>query len=336
MKNTLARDAIWALLDRFPEAGSHTLAAIAIKENPLLFKDKEVARDSIRYYRGVRGDKNRAECANKDRFRKGNTGNPFGAIPQSTNPFDHEWTQFVIPGPLKALILSDIHLPFHDRNALLAALNAGKQFGADLVVLNGDTIDCHAVSKWEKDPRKRNFPNELSVTDDFLFTLRENFPKARIIFKHGNHEERWESYMRCKAPECLGVEEFNLANLLHLAQHGIEEVREKRLIKVGQLNVLHGHEYRFAISNPVNPARGLFLRAKAHALCGHFHQKSEHSEKTVDGRNIGTWSTGCLCNLHQDYAPYNNWSTGFALSSVASDGKFEMLNRFIGSDGRVY
>jgi hypothetical protein len=112
-------------------------------------------------------------------------------------------------------------------------------------------------------------------------------------------------------------------------------VTDKRPIRLGELNIIHGHEYKFAISNPVNPARGLFLRCKAYAMCGHFHQSSYHSEKNVEQNKIATWSTGCLCDMHPDYAPYNNWSHGFAFVETFADGKFEVQNKII-AHGRVF
>ncbi len=140
--------------------------------------------------------------------------------------------------------------------------------------------------------------------------------------------------MFAKAPECLGVEDFELSSLLRFKEHNIESVKDKRLIRLGELNVIHGHEYRFAISNPVNAARGLFLRSKAYALCGHFHQVSSHSDNDITGHSIATWSGGCLCNLSQKYAPYNNWRHGFQWVEVDKANKFELFNHTIKS-GRI-
>jgi predicted phosphodiesterase len=336
MSPTVAQKAALALLEKFPKAPTMTLARMLYQgKNRRLFPNREAARYTVRYLRGANGERSRREATTKEHFRpQGKPGDPFGKIPPARNPFDTKWEALQIEGPARALILGDIHFPFYDRAALLAALRAGRQAKANLILLNGDIIDCHAVSKWEKDPRKRDFASELKMTRSFLDALRAEFPKARIIFKLGNHEERWESYMYCKAPEVLGVEDFELPNLLRLPQLGAEHVREKRLIRLGDLNVLHGHEYRYSISNPVNPARGLFLRAKAHALCNHFHQSSYHQAKNIEGKHIGCWSLGCLCQLAQDYAPFNEWIHGFAIAEVDSSGKFEIAHRII-SAGQV-
>jgi predicted phosphodiesterase len=325
-----SREAALKYLARFPKAATLTVAKALYRDHSPLFPNLEAARTLLRTLRGSAGDRLRKLCSQKENYRApGKPGDPFGKIPRARNPFDEKWVPLQIEGPTRALVMSDIHLPFHDRAALMAALRAGKRAKVKLILLNGDMIDCHAISKWEKDPRKRDFPGELKMTRSFLETLRAAFPKARIILKLGNHEERFESYMFCKAPELLGVPDFELANLLRLSDIGAEHVREKRLIRLGELNVLHGHEYRYSISNPVNPARGLFLRAKAHALCGHFHQSSYHQAKNIEGKHVGCWSIGALCQLQQDYAPFNEWIHGFAIVDVDVDGKFEVSHHII-------
>src|SRR5882724_11762683 len=323
---TIAQKEAARLLRRFPNTPSKTLARIIYKEHPRLFPNLDAAHQVIRYLRGNQGNEHRKNPGAKEFARppRQSGGSPFGQLPPPRNPFDEKWQPINVAGPVRAFIVGDIHFPFYDRRALLLALREAKRRRVNLILLNGDIIDCHAISKWEKDPRKRDFAGELKMTRAFLVALREEFPSARIIFKLGNHEERWESYMYCKAPECLGVEDFELHNLLRLPDIGAEHVREKRLIRLGDLNVIHGHEYRYSISNPVNPARGLFLRAKAHAICNHHHQSSYHSAKNIEGKHTGCWSLGCLCQLQQDYAPYNEWIHGFGIVDVDAAGKFEV------------
>src|SRR5262249_6175101 len=129
-----------------------------------------------------------------------------------------------------------------------------------------------------------------------------------------------------KAPELLDLPEMAIEELLKLEDYDIECVKDMRPMMFGKLAVIHGHEDRFAITNPVNPARGLFLRSKTHSVCGHFHQSSQHSEGTLELHTISTWSTGCLCDLHPRYRPLNNWNHGFATFEVDKEGVFEVRN----------
>ncbi len=256
------------------------------------------------------------------------------ALPKAVTHFD-AWGAEELSGPARMLILGDLHIPYHSEEAIRLAIDYGRAAKANAVLINGDMADFFSLSTWEKDPRKRDLAGEIAAGKQFLSVLRDVFPRARIIFKEGNHEERWTRFLQKKAPELLGVPEFEWHAVYGLRKLRIRHVGECRPIKVGKLIVIHGHEYRFAISNPVNPARGLFLRSKTHAICGHFHQSSQHSEKRLDGKVVSTWSAGCLCDLNPDYAPINNWNHGFAFAEVTSSGAFQVSNPRI-IDGAIY
>lgn len=239
-----------------------------------------------------------------------------------------------MPGK-RVLVLPDMHIPYHDKMAILQAVTFGRRFSADSILINGDACDIHTLSRFETDPREKKFGLEIEMMRLFFKWLREVFPKAAIIYKMGNHDERYDSFMIRSAPELIGVDVFEWSNILKLAEHRVTLVKDKRPIQIGDLTVIHGHEYRFAISNPVNPARGLFLRSKSYAMCSHFHQSSYHTEKTINDKRIATWSTGCLCDLHPRYLPFNNWSHGFACVEVFNNNKFNVENKIV-SHGKVY
>lgn len=329
---TYQQQVLVALLQKFPKASSKTLARMAYKQNPTLWPGLEAARNTARRIRGASG-KDRTTVVGFTRPKQ-KSGDPFGKLPEPAKSL-FEWKAVDVPGPVGALILADMHIPYHDPAALRAALHWGRGRGAEVVVLNGDVADFFSVSHWEKDPRERNFAAEIQAVREFLAVVRAVFPRARVLYKLGNHEERYIRYMWLKAPELLGVGDFDIASVLRFKDYGIELVDNCCVIKVGPLNVLHGHEYKFAISNPVNPARGLFLRGKVHAVCGHFHQSSQHSEKNLEQKVVSTWSTGCLCNLNPYYQPINNWNHGFLYADVNRGGSFQVKNLRI-VDGKVY
>jgi predicted phosphodiesterase len=333
---TPQRQAATALLAKFPKAATMTLARTAYKEAPELWPNLDACRKTFRHLRGANGAQHRKGCSNKEHFREPQkSGDPFGSIPEPAKELE-QWKIVHIPGPLSMLRLSDIHLPYHDREALTVALRYGHERNPSLVLLDGDSIDHYSLSKFEKDPRKKHFPEEVKIVREFLGIIRKAFPKARIIWKDGNHEERYISYMRVKAPELLGFPEFELQNVLKLDDYGVEYVTDRCPIKIGSLFFLHGHEYTFAISNPVNPARGLILRTiGVHAVCGHFHQTSQHSENNLEQKIIATWSTGCLCNLHPHWMPINKWGHGFMFADIDKAGAFQVNNLRI-IDGKVW
>jgi hypothetical protein len=99
------------------------------------------------------------------------------------------WEPYVLKAK-RVLVLSDIHIPYHDEKALDAALKAGDAVNPDVVLLNGDMVDFHGISRYQSDPRKRSLKVEIDSMRQFLGHLRARFKKARILFKLGNHEER--------------------------------------------------------------------------------------------------------------------------------------------------
>ena len=304
------------------------LARIMYEENKLSFKDEEAARYSLRYIEGKAGDVMRSGVSKKETefiMEKERPRNPYN-IPSSDETV---FEPFVFKGHRKILILSDIHVPYHSIDAITAALQYAKKSKPDALLLNGDTIDCHRLSRFIKDPKKRNFKLELD-TFKALFDVFEKELKCKIYFKIGNHEERYEHFLYEKAGELVGVEEFEFENIIKARARGIEIIGDKRPMKFNNLWGIHGHEYVGGISAPVNPARGLFLKAKVSTFQGHNHQTSEHTEPTLTGKMVTTWSLGCLSELHPAYMPLNKWNHGFAEVELDPNGEdFEFHNKRI-------
>ena len=128
---------------------------------------------------------------------------------------------------------------------------------------------------------------------------------------------------------------MGLDNWLRTHRLGIDIVDDQRIVLVGELPVLHGHELPRGISSPVNPARGAFMRTKHTVLVGHQHQTSGHCEPNLFHAETFCWSQGCLCNLAPEYARINRWNWGFAVVEVAADGQFDLENMRITKDGIV-
>lgn len=328
-KQTIKGEIVQEYLEH-PEWGqlpSLTLARLIYKDNAEVFKDVEDARGHIRYYRGQRGDGRRQMATHKtepaEHAKALGIGNPFG-LPESD---EDEWEPFVLPkSATRILLLSDIHVPYHNIEAITKAIEYAKENDVNAIIFNGDTVDCYALSRYEKDPRKRRFAEELELTRQLLKAFRDAFDGVPMYFKLGNHEERYEAYLRTKAPELLGTSEFTLDTLLRFGEYGVTLIQDKRIMKAGKLNILHGHEFGRSVFSPVNPARGYYMRAKASVICGHNHQTSEHSENNLEGKVVTTWSTGCLCEMHPQYMPINKWNHGFAFVRVFEDGGFEVDN----------
>jgi predicted phosphodiesterase len=237
---------------------------------------------------------------------------------------------FLISGPQTILLLSDVHIPFHNVRALESAVEYGRKLNPTIVYLNGDALDFHQVSRYDHDGSKLTYQEEITAGVAFLRYLRSKFPKARLIFKEGNHEERLDKYILARAPALFGIENCTLAGLLQFSAIGVERIGEQRVTHCGKLRIIHGHEYGGGVNAPVSAARWLMLRARKHAICGHLHQTSEQIEQNMDGEQLATWSVGCLSGLHPRYRRLNTrWNHGFAVIRLAADGSFELDNKRI-------
>lgn len=306
------------------EMPAKKLARIMYNENNLLFKDVEDARFILRRLEGKAGKESRNVAVNKDYFvSEERPKNPY-ALPKSDAK---DFAPYVVEGYKRALIINDVHLPYHDIEAITTTFNFAKKEKPDLIILNGDIIDCFLLSRFSKDPKARRFSYELEWLEQFVQVVEKTF-KAKIIYKLGNHEVRYQHFLWEKAKELADVTEFDIKNVIGARAKGVDIIEDKTIIKLSGLDLLHGHEFVTGFFNPVNVARGLYLRAKVSAMQGHSHKTSEHTETDLHGNIKTTWSVGCLCGLKADYAPYNSWNHGFAI--VDMDGQnFSVRNKRI-------
>jgi predicted phosphodiesterase len=317
-------DKAMRLCKEFPNTPSRALARIlqrdVSKTTDITF---EQAYTRIRYRRGAKGNYSRANLA--ELIESNTTERPhIMPMPKPKTEFD-DWKIRQLKAR-KVLILSDVHVPYHDETALQLAIDKGKEEGVDAVLLNGDFMDFYGVSRYATDPGQRNFADELEMGRAMLEYLRSEFAGCQIWWKLGNHEERWAAWIWQRAPEVYGVEDFSIAKLMRTEKHNVRIISDMEPINIGGLTVLHGHEYRFAISNPVNPARGLYMRSKVSSMMGHLHQSSEHTESDLKGRLVTTWSVGCLCQLRPRYAPLNKWNHGFAVVDTTGEDDYRVSN----------
>ncbi len=189
-------------------------------------------------------------------------------------------------------------------------------------------FDFHGLSRFLRDPRKKDFATELSIGCQVIEVIQKTL-NCQIYFKFGNHDERYQHYLWQKLGELNGVEDFELENLIKKRVPGVKFITDKRIIKANDLNIVHGHEFASSIISPVNIARGLYLRAKANTICGHHHRSSEHTEQNIEGKIVTTWSVGCLSELHPQYMPINSWNHGFCMVDLHGSKEFEVRNKRI-------
>jgi predicted phosphodiesterase len=257
------------------------------------------------------------------RKKKSNTNDSFfHNLPKSSATEKHF---FQIEGK-RVLCLYDVHVPYHDVKALHCAINEGLKRKCDTIFLGGDCVDAYELSRFEKDKRKRSWKDEIQLTKQFFSFLRYKFPSAKIYYLYGNHDLRYQAYIRKNASALDGIEAFDFKNLFDFERFNITEIDQFAHAKYKGLSLVHGHEWGGSVFSPVNVARGLYTRAKASAMCGHSHQTSEHTEKDINGKMTTCWSVGCLSEIRPDYSKFSKYNQGFAIIESKGADKYHVTN----------
>lgn len=328
--------------EKFPDEPSRTVARMLAKDRPKLFPTIEKARAAVRHVRGNVGEARRKDATDKSLFRPNGKA---GEV-RMPEPVVETWEPLRIDGPARVGVLSDIHVPYHDKSALETAVEECKRHRCDTIVINGDLIDFYGISRFEKDPEARTPGEEIRNVAQLMLWLRSQFPKARLIYKQGNHCARWSKFIWANAPVLWQLQQVRLENLLgwemaevtgnestKLEKYGWEHVPDRLMILCGKLPILHGHEAR--ISGGINPARAAYLKTSHTVLIGHLHKTSQHTESGIFFDECATFSTGCLCSLRPTYMPYGHrWNHGFAIIDVQNNQEFDVRNHRI-ADGKV-
>lgn len=318
MKNI--NDIVIDYLTKYPTMPSLTLARKIKQDHPLLFNNAESVRSMLRTRRGKNGKRMKPyKRVEHDEIININDLPKSHAIKR---------TPHRIPKTCrKVLVISDLHIPYHVPEAIAVALQDAKKEKIDAIIINGDLLDFHWLSRFEKDPRKRKTKHEFEAARQFLVYLRKMFPSAHIVWNEGNHDARYKKYLAAHALELFDDEYYTMEKRLDLADLKIHFVPENTLTYAGKLSISHGHNIVRGIFAPVNAARGVFLKTKESHLIGHTHSVSEHTEKRLSKEIITTWSVGCLCELNPDYDPFvSKAAHGYAMITLDASGNYSVRN----------
>ena len=311
---------------------SRTLAKSVLSSNPQMFgeyndKNVDAVRSAIRRIRYSNG--NDIALDSKlfaEKFH--------GYLEPDLN----DYSPFIIPDTVTKLgIISDVHIPFHNKENLNAALNFLQQKEINGLLLNGDIVDCYKSSYFLKDPRMRDMIDEFNMLREFIDNLNSMFD-CPIFYKLGNHEERIEMSVMRQIPELVHFVTFENClsdgGKFDFDEYKLTIIKDKRIVKFTRhLSILHGHEYRTGMFNPVGIARWLYMKARGNAACGHGHKKDSFAARSIEGKTIETNAIGCLCDMTPQYMPLNDWQAGFAI--VKREDEYYKFSNFLIENGRV-
>lgn len=230
-----------------------------------------------------------------------------------------------------AVVGSDFHFGCHDQKAIDIFLETIFQLKPKTIILNGDTMDFLAISKYPKDLKKSwSLQSEREDYHAFLDELIGVADGAKIYETVSNHSGqsiggRWRRYLSDRIGELSSLS--NIAEILSYEnvfmgeyQHKIEHVD---YVNLNGLIVTHGETVR---GNGGASCLGEINKWGASIMHGHTHRIGSSCKRIPDIAGRGEkqlygFESGCLCSLDAIYSAAPNWQQGFAIVSLDKGGE---------------
>jgi len=215
----------------------------------------------------------------------------------------------------RILIISDLHVPYHDIAAWECVLQVIRETKPDVVVIIGDFADMYSISSHPKSlDRKMNFVIERDAVNAALDQLRSAAgANCRIVWTEGNHEDRITRYLQSSAPELGGIKEIRAEGLFKVRERNIEWVPYRSEIKIGNCSFTHD-----VGRCGVNTARQSLLDFGGNLVVGHSHRGCIAYQGEIKGSSHFCLNVGWLGDVNAiDYIhrarAKRDWQLGFGL-----------------------
>lgn len=239
-----------------------------------------------------------------------------------------------------AVVGSDFHFGCHDEAAISIFLATVAELQPKVIVLNGDTMDMLAISRYPKDIKKHwSLLDERKAYHQFLDCLISVSNGAKIYETVSNHsgqsiDGRWRRYLSERLGElgCLPdiVDKLSYQNIfMGDYQNHVEHVD---YVDLNGLIVTHGTTVR---KHGGYSARGEIDKWITSILHGHTHRIGSSCQRIPGIGNrpeqqLFGFEGGCLCSLDAAYGIHLNWQQGFnivGLNDVTFSMEQVMINK---------
>jgi len=213
---------------------------------------------------------------------------------------------------MKYLIANDFHGIFRDKKTCKMLFNFIKREKPDSIILNGDIVDFYSISKFDKDPsRKEDLQYELDDTYNLLVDIRNAAPQAAVRYTEGNHEARLTKYLWSKARALASLRSLEIEKLLGLKELNISY--HKGGIWVGDLFVYHGSLIR---TKSALTAHAEMAKNGCSGISGHSHRDGKAAVRQRGGQLVW-FENFCMCGLNPEYIEgIANWTQGWSVVTL--------------------
>jgi len=231
------------------------------------------------------------------------------------------------------MILNDLHFPMQCKSSIDIFLSVVSELQPKSIIINGDSLDMLAISRYPKDIRtKFNLLEERVEYHKFLSDLLSVSNGAEIVEIHGNHSGdstfgRWWRYLSERIGELSCLPEIKDT----LSYENVFLGEYKKFVKMADyveltddLVVLHGEVVR---KYGGYSARGTLEKYYQSSIMGHTHRVGYTAQRIPSigkrkDKQIYAWEMGCMCDLNPLYGSAPNWQNAFGIVALSEDGTF--------------
>lgn len=244
------------------------------------------------------------------------------------------------------MVINDIHFPFHnprlihyDCTGLIPDLLEEIPF--DRLILNGDILDMYNWNSYGIHPAVNvDMEEELAIGLQFIKALRKRFPKLKIVFLYGNHEDRFERWIIKEAKPIYNL--FKLETELRLEEHDIEFHYYNHKYQIEKSNVFVQHSPPSYAEN----GAGTSLKKKHDQsfIFGCTHREQHHTITGGSGKVYECWFNGWLgkWNETKDHEKVYSYRKGHAawqncfITTATYDQEFTHITQHGIRDEKVF
>jgi hypothetical protein len=244
-----------------------------------------------------------------------------------------------------AVVGSDFHFGCHDEPCVNIFLATIEELKPKTIVLNGDTMDMLAISKYPKDIKKKwSLMDERKAYHQFLDDLISVAGGAEIYETVSNHsgqsiDGRWRRYLSERLGELGSLpdisDKLSYENIF-MGEYQ-EYVKHVDYVDLNGLIVTHGTTVRSAGGAS---AKGEIEKWQTSILHGHTHRIGSSCKRVPafgnrqDKQMIGI-EGGCLCSLDAAYGTHLNWQNGFNIIGLGDDTDSFSIEQIYIMNGRA-
>jgi len=211
------------------------------------------------------------------------------------------------------IVTNDHHVPFHNKKGVENVLNFVSSFQPDILVFNGDFLDCYSISDFDVAPGMPSLQDEVDEGKIILKQFRAKCPGARMIYMEGNHEQRLERVVM-RNPGFHKVEALTIRSLLGLDELGIEHRRYQEILAIGPLAIKHGEAVSANSGSTV--MNEILRKGFSHVIIGHVHRLGWVHRKGYEGFKQGLENGGLFDIAQCHYNKNPDWQNGFCVVHV--------------------